>query len=196
MFGNFQSDTSCYGFNIIESMKLKLNDDSYINNFYNDVTVSQVDFNLEQDILVLLNIPETSSSVWQFHLWKDLTTKFDDSEKWTPICFYHYLFKTYMCTLNHGGKPIIKDSFIATSCYTHLGFSELSNCLEKKIKDTNLELMDKTIFHFITFIRNPIDRYIDEYQKIIRGNNFVINFLMNEFNVFHAERTSSLVKLN
>ena len=74
-----------------------------------------------------------------------------------------------MCSLNIGGKPLIRDSFIASNCYTHIGYSELLNCLERTLIDDHLKQSDKTIIHIITFIKNPLVRYLDEYQEIRTG---------------------------
>ena len=70
-YGNFEPSVTCNESQMIESMKFRSYDDSFVKNVYLDVSVSEVDFNMNQDMLVVLNIPETSASIWQFHLWKD-----------------------------------------------------------------------------------------------------------------------------
>ena len=83
------------------------------------------------------------------------------NSKWIPACRFHN--KRYQCLKTSHRYSFYWDRYTMRNCDIHAPFSELSTCVSTKIS------FFRGNAHFITFIRNPVNRYISEFHHVQRG---------------------------
>ena len=151
--------------------------DTTIDDFYSDITTSVADFDFSEDIFAIVHIQETSSVEWELHIWKNLEMRLRETDKWAKACFPTIDKNSYSCYKNKLNKPILWNRYIDALSDIHADYTELTNRLAIEYKyhlqpQTKEPLM-QGIVHFVTFLRNPVSRYISEFDEIKKGKIFV-----------------------
>jgi hypothetical protein len=145
---------------------------------YNTVTTGE-DFNFEEDVLALLHIQKTSGSTWESHIWRHLYVKYSYETIWRPACIF-YNQKRYTCLKNRLNKAIFWDRYMSRFCDIHADYTELKNCImfdyKNRIFSPNPGIQSNGIVHFMTFLRDPVHRYLSEYEHTKRGKIIIIYF--------------------
>ena len=157
--------------NDISNGNLNLIDNHILNEYYHDVETAKVDFEFSEDIFAILHIQKTSSFDWQSHMWENLEMKIESTNEWMKACLPWNTH--YRCYKNDINKPILWSHEGNILCDIHADYTELMNCLiiEYKYRLPSLGTLMKGIVHFILFLRDPISRYINEYDEVKKGKN-------------------------
>lgn len=158
--------------NLEENVESKQPDRYNKLSFYEQfINTSGEDFNFDQDVLVLLHIQKTSGTLWEMHLLKHLYIKRNQASSFESVSIYNNKAKRYVPVTNKLRKPIFWDRYMMRYCDIHADYSELNNCLMQEYKNRIIALPPNYpgIFHFMTFLRDPIHRYASEYEYVKTG---------------------------
>ena len=163
-----QKDCEIFKIPEYEKYELKLDQKDY----FNDVVITTAqNFDLGTDTLALMHIQKTSGTGWENHILKHLLVKRQDS--WEPACIYNKRQNRNTCILNNYKKSIYWDRYLSRFCDIHADYSELKNCIMKEYNNRiSLPVSSSSYFgisHFMTFLRDPIQRYISEYEHVKKG---------------------------
>lgn len=116
--------------------------------------------------MAFIRIQKTGGTSWENHLFKHLQVK--HREGWINICSYSNKVNRSLCLVNSYFKPIIWDHYIDDSCDLHADYTELRQCiLRDYIPFGTVDYFSVT--HLMTFLRNPVDRFISEYEHAKLG---------------------------
>ena len=152
-----------------------------IDNFYNEVNVLGEDFDQDNDMLALVDIQKTGVKSFEFHILNDLQIWSKEKNDWIHICMRELRNDNYNCIINRGLKPIFWNRYAIMSTNFHADYTQVSNFLmnvyANRITYLSNSPLNIGIFHLITFLRNPIHRYISEYEGIRKGKDKSLNHL-------------------
>jgi heparan sulfate 6-O-sulfotransferase HS6ST1 len=148
-----------------------------------------LNFDENKDTLILFHIQKTSGSNFEKQIWNNLQIK--QNNQVLKVCSFDARKKTYKCILNSYKQPIYFNRYVLRMCDIHATFAELKYCVQNVLKDRSyvktLQYQDinertnkqQTVkfnvyafdgqIHYLTFLRNPIDRYLSEYLHVKRG---------------------------
>ncbi len=115
--------------------------DTNLNNY-------EIEFDLSYDTLAFLHIQKTSGSFWIDEIQNNLLAH-TDLHSWSNVCLLN------VCRW-------FWNFYEFFGCDIHAGYNELSNCLDNVIINIGK-------LHMITILRNPLDRYVSEFQHVKRG---------------------------
>ena len=167
----FLSQHELFSYKEDDSCKPDVNK-SIIYEHYNDVSVTEADFDFFEDMFAIVQIQKTSGDEFESHIWRNLEINPFENSEWIPACKYEPYNKAYRCYKNSGNKPIIWDRHSAKFCDIHADYTETLNCLmleyNNRLQQLKKRLM-KGIIHVMAFLRDPLHRYISEYEKIKTG---------------------------
>ena len=143
------------------SNKVKRSNKLQRKTFDNLISLNQTrnKFDFTKDVLVHLHIQKTSGTNWENNVYRYLLVNINS--KWTPACKFER--RRYICMKQRRHHSFYWDRYLISSCDIHASFSELENCVEQKAHALNGNT------HFITFLRNPQNRYISEFHHVKRG---------------------------
>lgn len=132
------------------------------------------EFSLGEDTFVQLHIQKTAGTAFENHLLNHL--EFKRGKKWEPACLTNTKQKRKVCNFALYKKPLIRDRYTCKYCDIHADYTELHNCVMQDFKYRisynpiiKMSGNDIGIPHFITFLREPIQRYISEFEHLKRG---------------------------
>ena len=140
-----------------------------LNDYHTELVIREINF--DEDLLALMHIQKTSGSYWEEAINRKLLIK--KNNKWQKLCnFTQKGQKT--CLINKNVKSIFWNRYLSRYCDMHADYTELKNCImyenNNRIKIPNLFYKEFTgVIHFITLLRDPINRYISEYRHVKRG---------------------------
>jgi hypothetical protein len=142
-----------------------------------------IDFNTTTDLLVFLHIQKTGGSDFDRSIVKNLMSFDKSSQKWRKSCESRqelqkkFKYKKFYCPRDI--TSLDKNDFINNwyfsrqtfgwYCGLHVDYAGLKSCLNE-IRRENMFLGK---IYYITILRDPIKRYISEWNHITRGN-FII----------------------
>lgn len=118
----------------------------------------KIGFTHATDVLVFIHIQKTSGTYWESQVHNHLYVKINS--KWTKACKKGV--RHYECIKNYKNLSIYWDHFSPNDCDMHSGIAEMKRCL------FNNTYKFKEI-HFITWIREPVQRYISEFEFVKNG---------------------------
>lgn len=127
----------------------------------NSNTSINIKFNPETDVLVHLHIQKTSGSNWENYIYRELQVNV--LKNWKDACNVYR--KRYICMRNKRFQSFYWDRYLISKCDIHASYSELYNCVIERSRFFG----PNGRAHFITFLRDPIDRYISEFTHVKRG---------------------------
>lgn len=129
-------------------------------------TIIPIDFS--RDSFVFMHIQKTSGTYWIDEMKKNLLARIDkNSDNWRPVCSvikYAKNKERTACLLRKSRliAEVYWHSSDSFNCDIHAGLSELQNCLKRdRIPHGNN--------HFLTILRDPLERYISEFEHVKRG---------------------------
>jgi hypothetical protein len=158
-------------------------DNHIINEFYLDVKSSKVNFEFSEDIFAILHIQKTNSFDWQTHFWQHLKIKLDGKKEWINACLL-WDNEHYSCYKNKINKPIIWSQETNRHCDIHADYSELTYCLAIFYKyrlPSALGIIMNGVAHILVFLKDPITRYLSEYDEIKKGKIINYTFMIKTF---------------
>ena len=152
--------------------KIFSKDETIIDKVYSDVSSTGQEFNTYTDMLALIHIQKTSGMNWEFHILNNLEIWSDEEYNWMPICFLKS--DNYECNINKALKPIYWNLNQVMSLDFHADFTETSNFLMLIYANRiSYEFASNDgVVHLMTLLRNPVHRYISEYEDVRRGTKF------------------------
>lgn len=125
---------------------------------YADISSNRTSFNIKnEDMMVLLHIQKTGGTTFEKHLVHDLIVPFP--------CICYDERRRCRCPKQHrkpktAGESTWLISRFSTGwiCGLHADFEELYDCLRNSDR-----------LFFMTFLRDPVHRYLSEYRHVKRG---------------------------
>jgi heparan sulfate 6-O-sulfotransferase HS6ST1 len=137
---------------------------------YNIHTTGE-EFDFKTDTLALLHIQKTSGTSWETHILQHLEINRDNT--WEAACVLNKRQKRNVCTFNNYKKSIFWDRYIERFCDIHADYTELKNCVMREYNNRiALPYFGSSFFgiaHFMTFLRDPVHRYISEFEHVKKG---------------------------
>ena len=167
---------SCANKSYLLSMR-KASIENLINQVYYNVDTIQSDFDFEHDMIALVLIQGTNGNQFELHIWLNLYIRPDN--EWRQACVPYIFNNRYICEINKtSNERIYWDRYSYKFCNVHADYTELYNYISiisyqfqlKKKKNSAIELQQGLVY-FITQLKNPVDRYIDEYEELKSGLN-------------------------
>jgi hypothetical protein len=139
-----------------------------IENFYKKVNAIVEDFDQDNDMLAVVHIQKTGLKSFELHILNYLQIWSNEKNDWIHICTRKLHNKYYNYIINKGLKPIYWNRYAIRSTDFHSDYTQVSNFL-MNIYGNRITFLTKSplntrIFHLITLLRNPIHRYISEYE--------------------------------
>ena len=166
------------------------NDDLTVTHSHDDIKESYNNFDLSNDLIVFLHFQKTGGSDWDRHLVHNLMHYDDKTNDWQNMCKLapnktksneslhkrKYKYKKYYCPRG-SDKDFNRNDFVNNwyfsrqtfgwFCGLHADYATLKICLNE-IKRQNSFLGQ--VF-FTTIIREPVRRYLSEWNHIKRGGH-------------------------
>jgi hypothetical protein len=173
--------------------------------------IRDVQFNKLIDLVMFLHIPKTGGTNFENNLVTYLRKYNGISKKWERACFEKpknvinetKAYAKYFCPRDDSNEftwnkyYTLKSSWffgrqtfawgLHWKCNVHADFAKLRAC-SLYMKETN-EFLGR--IHFITIIRDPIQRYVSEWNHVSRQNELGYNVIFNTKNVCNKEVTMS-----
>jgi len=132
-------------------------------------------FNLNKDTLVFLHIQKTGGSGFDRNIVKNLLV--NKNNEWRRACFLKSVienknktiskktkFKNYSCprNVNNATNWYFSRQTYGWVCGLHSDYSTLTECVK-------IFYNKKQKFNFYTILREPVRRYLSEWQHVFRG---------------------------
>ncbi|GAB1608348.1 heparan-sulfate 6-O-sulfotransferase 3-B-like [Argonauta hians] len=121
------------------------------------------DFQLDmekEDVIVFLHIQKTGGSTFGRHLIKNLIVD--------RPCECYRRKKRCKC-LTHSDKNWLFSRYsTGWICGLHADWTELTECVESALNKVEGSERNRT-YHYITFLRHPVHRYLSEWRHVYRG---------------------------
>jgi heparan sulfate 6-O-sulfotransferase HS6ST1 len=143
--------------------------------FDSNIFTIEKDFNFGEDTFAQIHIQKTGGTAFENHLLNDLQI-LRNGKKWESACTTNLKEKRKVCKYAVFKKHLIRDRYTCRNCDIHADFTELHNCIMQDFKNRIsynpiIKMVGNEIGipHFITFLREPIHRYVSEYEHIKRG---------------------------
>ena len=138
-----------------------------------------IPFLKRQDLMIFLHIEKTGGSEFESNLVKYL--QFYDKKKaiWRNSCkYFPDRYHKYICTRDgklHGRNKFLNNWLYCRltfgwTCGVHADFTKFLNCL-KNYHEINNKKLRKGNLHYITILRDPVLRYVSEWQHVTRSIN-------------------------
>ncbi|CAH8436976.1 unnamed protein product [Heterobilharzia americana] len=125
-------------------------------NFFLNYSKSTV---ANESVLVFLHIQKTTGTLIERRLVKDgLVNK---------ECFCHGR-RRCSCRSSSGNTWLVSRYSTGWLCGLHADFTELTECIDSKLNRIDRRIRLRRYIYF-TILRNPVDRFISEWQHICRG---------------------------
>lgn len=136
------------------------------------VDMIERDFNFVEDVLALVHIQKTSGTLWEKLIISHLSINVENT--WMESCKIMPGLPRPICYRNIHRKQFFWDRYTDHYCDIHADYTELSNCImfdyNNRIRIINYRKAHfYGIIHFFTMLRNPVHRYISEFQHVKRG---------------------------
>jgi len=148
------SGTSCFG------ITSKVPRPIYI--FSNSDLDKTQNFNFEdEDVLVYLHIQKTGGSTFGRHLVHDLD--------FNPPCECFSGRKQCHCRTKNNRVWLFSRHSVGWKCGLHADWTELHNCVDEWFQEHDVKSRTHRRYHYITFVRNPQDRFLSEWGHVRRG---------------------------
>ncbi|KAL3847199.1 hypothetical protein ACJMK2_018122 [Sinanodonta woodiana] len=127
--------------------------------------VTDIGFNIEDDVIVYLHIQKTSGTTFNHHLVEDL-----ELEK--PCDCPHDVITNPCYCFTHK-NTIWLFSWFTTGwpCGLHADWTELHECIDGALDQLEKRHRQRRYF-YITILRDPIDRYLSEWRHLYDGEHW------------------------
>ena len=123
-----------------------------------------------------MHIQKTSGSSWEKHIIEHLEIKREIGLSWEPACIFNKKSKRKLCLLKGFRKTLFWDAYTSRYCDMHADYTELSNCILQDYHNRIIASLtaikitpDIGVPRIITFLRDPVQRYISEYEHVKKG---------------------------
>ncbi|KAI8772427.1 heparan-sulfate 6-O-sulfotransferase 2 [Biomphalaria glabrata] len=115
----------------------------------------------DRDILIYLHIQKTGGAAFGRHLVHnlDLTSK----------CMCEPEKKKCDCTTKNKKYWLLSRHSTGWVCGLHADWTELNDCVDEWFKKNEPPTRTQRRYHYITFLRNPVNRFFSEWQHVKRG---------------------------
>ncbi|MCL4131274.1 UNVERIFIED_CONTAM: hypothetical protein GTU68_023968, partial [Idotea baltica] len=132
---------------------------------FEEVVSKDFQFDIEDhDVMVFLHMQKTGGTTFGHHLVKDLELERD--------CVCHRKIKKRCTCLRPGTHS--KETWLFSrystgwKCGLHADWTELTACVDYVMDEIDAHSVKRRYF-YITFLREPIHRYLSEYRHVKRG---------------------------
>ena len=141
-------------------------------------------FNKTSDLIVFLHFQKTGGSDFDRHIVQYMESYDEIDKKWIPACSKTKLndhrkkfkYKKYFCPRvkerSFSGNDFENNWYFSRQtfgwyCGLHVDYASLTSCMNE-VKRRNMFLRQ---FHYITILRDPVKRYLSEWNHITRGGH-------------------------
>ncbi|CAG5127322.1 unnamed protein product [Candidula unifasciata] len=131
-------------------------------NFSEAVLNKERRLNLEgEDVLIYLHIQKTGGATFGRHLVHNLDVDFPCE------CKAH--IKKCVCVTRNSRRWLFSRHATGWMCGLHADWTELTDCVDKWFKRNDVKSRKHRVYHYITFLRDPVKRFLSEWQHVQRG---------------------------
>jgi len=138
---------------------------------YQEILEDSFSFNIsdKKDVMVFLHIQKTGGTTFGKHLVEDidLARPCDCHRKNKKL-----RIKKFHCDCFRPGTQDSNWLFSRYStgwkCGLHPDWTELTGCVDNFMSETETRVLNRRYF-YITFLRDPVDRYLSEWRHVYRG---------------------------
>ncbi|XP_045201453.2 heparan-sulfate 6-O-sulfotransferase 1-A-like [Mercenaria mercenaria] len=122
-------------------------------------------FNVENDVLVYIHIQKVGGTVFNSHLINDLILE-------TPChCEKDVLTNPCYCKTKQGNIWLFSWFTVGWPCGLHADWTMLHECIDKAMNELEGKQRQRRYF-YITLLRDPVSRYLSEWQHQKRGEHW------------------------